>query len=232
MIRRTFSALAFLAVAVLLAVGASPLPAGAATLTDQEQLLERATLTVRLMRGGPDFAEIERILPRAKAVLIIPSLIKGAFIFGGEGGNGVLLARQRDGSWSNPAFYGLGNVSFGLQIGGQSSEIIFLIMSQQGLEAILDKNATLGADASVAIASMGKGVRASTGLDLNADMYAFAKTEGLFGGVALNGAGLGALSDWNHEFYRSEEATARNILINNRFPTPDPRAAALKAVLK
>ncbi|GIL39512.1 lipid-binding SYLF domain-containing protein [Roseiterribacter gracilis] len=227
MIRRMVFALA-----ALVAVSASSLPAHAATLTDQEQLLERATLSVKLMRGGPDFAEIERILPRAKAVLIIPSLIKGAFIFGGEGGNGVLLARQKDGSWTNPAFYALGNVSFGLQIGGQSSEVIFLIMSQQGLEAILDKNATLGADASVAVATIGKGVRASTGFDVNADMYAFAKTEGLFGGVSINGAGLGALSDWNHEFYRSDDATARNILINGRFNTPDPRAAALKAVLK
>lgn len=227
MIRRTF-----LALTAMLALGAASLPAHAATLSDQEQLLERATLSVKLMRGGPDFAEIERILPRAKAVLIIPSLIKGAFIFGGEGGNGVMLARQRDGSWSNPAFYALGNVSFGLQIGGQSSEVIFLIMSQQGLEAILDKNATLGADASVAVATLGQGVKAATGFDLNADMYAFSKTEGLFGGVSINGAGLGALSDWNHEFYRSPEASARNILINNRFPTPDPRTAALKAVLK
>jgi SH3 domain-containing YSC84-like protein 1 len=226
MIRRTF-----LALLASLSVAAGALPAQAA-MSDQEQLLERATTTVRLMRGGPDFAEIERILPRAKAVLIFPSLIKGAFIFGAEGGSGVLLARQKDGSWSNPAFYALGNVSFGLQIGGQSSEVIFLIMSQQGLEAILDKNATLGADASVAVVTTGKGVRASTGLDLNADMYAFSKAEGLFGGVALNGAGLGALSDWNHEFYHSDEASARNILINNRFPTPDPRAAALKAALQ
>jgi lipid-binding SYLF domain-containing protein len=226
MIRRTF-----LALAASLTFAAS-LPVHAASLSDEEQLLERATLTVKLMRGGPDFAEVERILPRAKAVLIFPSLIKGAFIFGGEGGSGVLLARQKDGSWSNPAFYALGNVSFGLQIGGQSSEVIFLIMSQQGLEAVLDKNATLGADASVAVATIGKGIRASTGFDLNADMYAFAKTEGLFGGVAINGAGLGALTDWNHEFYRSNEASARNILVNNRFPTPDPRAAALKAVLQ
>lgn len=227
MIRRTF-----LALTALLALGAAVAPAQAASMSDQEQLLERAALTVKLMRGGPDFAEIERILPRAKAVLVIPSLIKGAFIFGGEGGTGVMLARQKDGSWSNPAFYSLGNVSFGLQIGGQSSEVIFLIMSQNGLEAILDKNATLGADASVAVATIGKGVKAATGFDANADMYAFSKTEGLFGGVSINGAGLGAVTDMNHEFYRSNEASARNILINNRFPTPDPRAASLKQVLR
>lgn len=229
--RETFRMFRPVLLALLLLAASCTLPRpAAAALSDQEELLERATITIKSLRGTRDFADVDQLLPKAHAVLIFPSLLKGAFIFGAEGGKGVLLARTPTG-WSNPAFYGLGNVSFGLQIGGQSSEVVFLIMSQQGLEAILDKNVTLGADAGLAVATLGRGVKASTGFDANADIYAFAKAEGLFGGVALNGAGLGAISNWNQEFYRSEQATARNLLLENKFP-PDPRADAIRAALR
>src|SRR3546814_2885808 len=87
---------------------------------------------------------------RAKAVMIFPSLLKGAFFIGGEGGSGVLLTRDPEGNWSNPAFYTMGTVSFGLQFGGQSSEAILVVMTDAGLKAIMADQVKLGADLSAA----------------------------------------------------------------------------------
>jgi lipid-binding SYLF domain-containing protein len=155
-------------------------PAGA--LSEQEELIERSRLTFLKLIDHPDFPELKQYVHHSKAVLIIPSLIKGGFFIGGEGGSGVLVARSAEGGWSYPAFYTLGAGSLGLQFGGQVGEVVFTIMTENGLKAVLSSQFKLGVDASIAVGPIGKGVEASTTLNFNSDVYQFAKTEGLFGG--------------------------------------------------
>ena len=152
----------------LVLTGARP----AAAASEPEALVEKAALTIEKLLVDPDLTELAPFVDRAQAVLIIPQLVKGGFIIGGEGGSGVLLVRGSDGTWSPPAFYTLAAGSIGLQIGGQVSEVVFTIMNDGAVDAVLDENFKLGADASVALGPLGKGVEASTTTNLSDDIYA------------------------------------------------------------
>jgi lipid-binding SYLF domain-containing protein len=151
--------------------------------------------------------------------MICPRVFKAGFFFGGEGGSCVLLARAGNGTWSYPAFYGMGSGSFGLQIGIQDSEFIMLIMTQKGLSAILDSQFKFGADASLAIATLGAGVQGDTTGALGADIIAFSQARGLFGGISLQGSLMGQKSDWNREYYGREMAS-RQIIIEMQGANP------------
>ena len=192
-------------------------PAGA--LSEQEELVERSRLTFLKLIDHPDFPELKQYVHHAKAVLIIPSLIKGGFFVGGEGGSGVLLARSPEGGWSHPAFYTLGAGSLGLQFGGQVGEVVFTIMTENGLKAVLSNQFKMGVDASIAVGPIGKGVEASTTTNFNSDIYQFAKTEGLFGGGAFEGAVIYKRDDWNRGFY-GRAVTPQQIVLRNEVANP------------
>jgi lipid-binding SYLF domain-containing protein len=138
------------------------------------------------MMSDNQYPGLVDLATRAKAIIIVPNLIRAAFFFGGRGGNGIMLVRGADGKWSDPAFYTLGGISWGLQFGGQSSELVIAVMTDRGLSSIMNREATLGADAGLAVGELGKGVNAATGLGYKSDMYAFARSEGLFVGVSRN----------------------------------------------
>ena len=201
-------------------------PAGA--LSEQEELVERSRLTFLKLIDHPDFPELKQYVHHAKAVLIVPSLIKGGFFIGGEGGSGVLVARSAEGGWSYPAFYTLGAGSLGIQFGGQVGEVVFTIMTENGLKAVLSNQMKLGVDASVAVGPLGKGVEASTTTNFNSDIYQFAKTEGLFGGGAFEGALIYKREEWNRGFY-GRGVTPQQIVLRNEVANPaaDPLRQAL-----
>src|SRR3546814_21078396 len=117
-------------------------------------------------------------------MLIVPQLVKGGCIIGAEGGSGVFLARGTDGSWSPPAFYTLGAGSIGLQIGGEVKQVVFVMMSDKAVDAMLSSEFKPGAHASVTVVPIGRGVPASRSTDLPPDIYAFSKSVGLFVGGA------------------------------------------------
>ncbi len=192
--------------------------------SDEQDLINRADVTVRFMRGNQDFKEMDKFLAKAKGVYIVPQLIKAAFFFGGEGGDGVMLARLPDNTWSAPSFSVIGSASFGLQAGAKSSEIVFLVMTDKGMNAILSRDVKLGADASVALITVGKGLGASTAIDTDADIYAVAKSDGLYGGLSLDGSIINPL-DGDIQSYYGQKIEARDIL-NGRVPPP-PGAQAL-----
>ena len=152
-------------------------------------------------------------------MLIIPQLIKGGLIIGGEGGSGVLLVKGSDGSWSSPAFYTLGGASFGLQIGGEMSEVVFTIMNDGAIKAILDNPFKMGADLSVAVGPIGKGVGASTTTNFSDDVYAFSKSVGLFGGGTLEGTAIVKRTSWN-ELYYAADADPQKILVERMYFNP------------
>lgn len=203
--RRTIAAWSA-ALACTIMLGATP----SVALNSQERLVEDARLSIESMLSDPSQPSLPNYVRQARAVLVFPELLRGGFIIGGEGGIGVMLAREPDGSWSYPAFVTMAAGSVGLQIGGQVSEMLLLVMTQEGLDSLMDRYVTLGADANVAAITMGAGVEARTGLDLNADMYAFSRNQGLFAGGALEGSVVSAYTDWN-ELYYNRGATPRAI---------------------
>ena len=140
----------FIAVAVAVTAGAA---APASAISDQQQLVERARLTILSFLDDPDYPQLRINIENAAAVVIVPALVKGGFIFGGEGGKGVLLARNADGSWSDPSFVVFAGGSFGLQFGGAVNEVVLSIMTEKGLNAILDNEGRIGADFTVAMSA-------------------------------------------------------------------------------
>ena len=188
----------------------------AKALSDAEDLVERSRLSLLRLIDHPDIPELKTYLDSAQGVLIVPSLIKGGFIIGGEGGSGVLLAKGSDGSWSSPAFFTVAAGSIGLQIGGQVSEVVFTLMNDGAIDAILSNNAKLGGDLSVAFGPIGKGVEASTTTNLNADVYAFSTAVGAFAGGALEGAAIIDRQAYNDQYYNAY-APARAIVVERKF---------------
>lgn len=196
--------------------------------SEPEELASRARITFQSMMSDPQYPGLVDMATRAKAVIVVPSLIRAAFFFGGRGGNAVMLARSEDGQWSDPAFYTLGGISWGLQFGGQDSELVIVVMTEKGLKAIIDHEVTLGGDAGLAIGEIGEGVNAATGLGEKADMYAFARSEGLFVGVSLEGSVLAPRETWDQEVY-GQDATPQSILINRTVKTDSKPIADLVA---
>jgi adenosylcobyric acid synthase len=176
---------------------------------DQQQTVNAALATVERMKGDSNFQQgFQPKLNEARAVVIVPALYKGGFILGGQYGNGVLLARLPDNSWSFPAFYTLQGGSFGLQIGLESASILFLIMTDKGLNAILNNQFKFGADTGVTFLVVGAGLGASTTSNLGADIYAFSLSGvGLYGGLSLEGTVLSARESWNAAYYGSNVAS-------------------------
>lgn len=195
---------------------------------EQERLVSNAAATVERLRSDDSFAQLAPMFARAKAVLIVPSLVKAGFILGGEYGTGVLLVRRDDGSWSDPAFYTLGAGSLGLQAGIQNSEVLFTIMTDQALAALLGSAVKFGTDVGVAFLAIGGGWEASTTVNLGADIYAFSHAVGLFGGGSLEGAVVKARTTWNAAYY-GNAASADDILL--RRAAAHPQAKVLRDAL-
>lgn len=198
---------------------------------EAQGLVDRSTLTVQelLTTGDPGaIADAQRFLRRARAALVCPRVFRAGFILGGEGGGCVLVARDGAGSWSSPAFYGMASGSFGLQIGVQDMQVLMLVMSDRGLTALMDSQFKFGADASLAVATIGAGVEGSTTAAAGADIVAFARARGLFAGVALEGSLLSARSDLNRAYY-GQDISARQIVVAMQAHNPgsDPLRAAL-----
>ena len=203
-------------VAIVLFAFALPLTAHAQS--EQQTLVDRSTLTVQEMLGAKDANDERALLRRAKGVLVCPQIFKAGFILGGQGGSCVMSGRTATG-WSAPAFYGLGSGSIGLQIGIQDAQIVFLILTQKGLQALLDSQFKFGADASVAVATVGVGIQGSTTAALDADIVAYSSARGLYAGVTLDGSHIGSKSDWNQIYY-GHPVGAQQLVISNEGQNP------------
>lgn len=155
--------------------------------TEQQTLVDRARATVEHLKADPNFSNLNELLHQAKGVVVVPELVKAGLIIGGAGGSALLLARSPQGEWSYPAFYRLAAASIGFQIGAQVSEVALVVMNQQALEKLLTDHITLGADVSVAAGPVGGSLQAGTTTNVGADIYTFASSKGLFGGLALEG---------------------------------------------
>jgi len=194
----------------------------ALALTPQQELIEKSRLTFEKLITSAEFAELPDYVKRSKGVMIFPELVKASFVVGGEGGSGVLLIRKDD-QWSQPAFYTLAAGSVGIQFGGQLSEVVLTIMSEHAIDAVIDNQMKFGGDISIAVGPLGKGLGADTTTNMKADVYTFAKTAGLFGGISLEGAGILKRDSWNSAYYGAG-ATPYAILIEGKVQNPNSQS--------
>ncbi len=192
-------------------------------------IVNQATETVQRFKGMPDLKEFANYMPTARGIVVLPSVVKGGFMLGGEGGNGVLLVKSEDGSWSPPAFYVLGAASLGIQMGLQDTEIILVLRSNGAVSAILDHQGKFGADAGITIGTIGQGAELSTTANIGLDVLAFSNSKiGFFGGAALEGAVLARRVDLNEAYY-GKGATPRGIVYLGQ--SQNLQADALRAAL-
>jgi lipid-binding SYLF domain-containing protein len=196
---------------------------------EEQALVDRATLTLQEMMGPADnTGDARALLRNAKAVLICPRVFRAGFIVGGEFGDCVLSARDGGGSWSSPAFYSLVGGSFGLQAGLQDAQVISLIMTQKGLNAVLDSQFKFGAEAGLAFATLGRSIQGATTAAVGADIVTIGRTRGLFAGITLDGALLSADSARMRAYF-GREVAARQVVVAMEVHNPgsDPLRGAL-----
>lgn len=147
----------------------------------------KASKVLNEIMGTPDKGIPSDLLAKAECVAVFPNVIKAGFIVGAQGGRGVASCRTRSG-WSAPAYFELKGGSVGLQIGGQATDFVLLIMNQSGLKSLLSDNFELGGEASVAAGPVGRTAAASTDVKLDAEILSYSRSKGLFGGLSLKGS--------------------------------------------
>jgi SH3 domain-containing YSC84-like protein 1 len=175
--------------------------------SDQDNLVERARITVDDLKKDKEFGNAIDLMKRAKGVMIVPSLIKGGFFVGGEGGAGVLLTKNGKG-WSYPAFYTLASASFGLQIGLEQAELIVLVMNDKAMAAFMRDEFKIGADAGLTIVTLGSSAEAATTAAAGADIVVWASASGAYAGVTINGSIIKPRDSWNEAYYHHAESVA------------------------
>ena len=177
-----FNSLIKLASAAALATVCFALPAQA---DDENDLLRNANQVVNDLRHDPAFGTARTMLQGAEAVYIVPKLVKGGFIFGAEGGEGVLLHRTGKG-WSTPRFYNMGSASFGLQIGLEQAKLVFIINSKRALRGIEKGEVKLGAGAGITVVTLSSGAEGATTAH-GGDIVVWTSGTGAYGGLTFNG---------------------------------------------
>ena len=210
--------LALILLSTIMAFGVRP--ALADDVQQSQQLVEKGRLTLESFAADPNMGGgLRALLKKARGVLIYPQVLRGAFIVGAGGGSGVFLARdEKTGDWSGPAFYSMGQASWGLQIGGDASEVILVALTNRGVMALLSTSAKLGVDAGVAVGPIGAGAEAATA-NLSADIISYSRAKGLYAGISLEGAVVATRGDLNRAYY-GPDASPTEILISRTVKNP------------
>jgi SH3 domain-containing YSC84-like protein 1 len=197
----------------------------AVTFAEEGQLQKAANVFAEIMHT-PDRAIPHDLLDKAVCVGIVPSEIKGAFVVGGTYGRGVLVCREHgNGMWGAPSLFTLGAGSFGFQIGGEATDVVFIVMNAAGARKLVEDNVKLGGDVSVAAGPVGRTAEGATDVELHAEILSYSRSRGLFAGVSLSGAVFKQDRDRNERLY-GRRVSAKDILIRDEVPVP-PQAAPL-----
>jgi lipid-binding SYLF domain-containing protein len=174
------------------------MPAVAADSDEAQGIVDKARVTFNNFMRDSNYTWLHENLKEAKGLLIFPQVIKGGFIIGGSGGTGVLVVKdEKKGDWSQPSFYTVGSVSFGLQIGGEVAEVIMMAMSQKAIDSLFASSFKLGADTSIAVGPVGGGAKGN----VTADFISFAKSKGLYAGLNLEGSVVDVRDSLNKSYY-------------------------------
>jgi len=166
--------------------------------------LVRAHNSVRVLREimeAPDKSIPSDLLKEARAIAVIPDVLKVGFVFGGRRGEGLISVKQPNGTWSNPSFITITGGSVGFQAGVSSTDVVLVFRTQRGVDSIVNGKFTIGADAAAAAGPVGRTASASTDSQLKAEIYSYSRSRGLFAGVALDGSVLRIDYDANEAIY-------------------------------
>jgi lipid-binding SYLF domain-containing protein len=213
--------------AALVTLASSAALSAAINNTETERIAAAATVLGDI-RATPDRDIPKDLWDRAACVAVVPSLKKAAFVFGGEYGKGLISCRTA-GTWGSPSFVLLEKGSWGFQIGGETVDLVLLIMNQHGVERLLQDKVSLGGDISVAAGPVGRDARASTDAQLKAEILSYSRSQGLFAGIDISGGILKADNDDNRDLY-GRAVTGRELLVTHNVRSPkaaQPFMAAL-----
>ena len=154
-----------------------------------ETQLQKASNVMNEIMSTPDKGIPHDLLDKAVCVGIVPSQVKFAFVFGGSFGRGVLVCRTHgDGPWGAPSMFTMGGASVGFQIGGQATDVVFLVMNPEGMKKLVQDSVKLGGELSVAAGPVGRAADGATDAQLHAEILSYSRNRGLFAGASLNGA--------------------------------------------
>ena len=199
--------------------------------TDLDQKLTDATNVYRELLSTPDRGVPEALLAKCRCLTVIPHAIKGALVYGARFGTGVMSCRNAEGKWSPPSFVRLTGGSIGPQIGAEASDLVLFFMTERGAQSLMTGSKfTLGANAGVAAGPLGRSGEASTDLKLDAEIYTYAKSKGLFAGLSLSGARLAADKKANARFYGQPVSLKQLLFEQNPPAVPSAAAEFLKAL--
>ncbi|MFQ5953671.1 MAG: lipid-binding SYLF domain-containing protein [Kiloniellales bacterium] len=182
---------------------------------DEQELVDSSA---RVLEQFLADADVKRTLERARGLMIIPDYVKAGFIIGGAGGDGVMMLRRADGSWTYPAFYEFGGGSVGLQIGAAESEILMLFMTDAGLDQVIDEKLVLGGSAGATVMTA-SGQQSGSVSDDDVDIITYVRARGAFVGATIEGGHIDYEDDENRDYY-GRGASARAILIDNAVSNP------------
>ena len=198
----------------------------AADADEAQGIVDKARVTFNNFMRDKNYTWLHENLKNAKGVLIFPQILKAGFIFGGSGGTGVLAVKdEKTGDWSQPAFYTIGSVSFGLQIGGEAAEVIMMAMSQKSIDSLFASSFKLGGDTSIAVGPVGAGAKGN----ITADFISFAKSKGLYAGLNLEGSIVDVRDSINKAYY-SKDVRPVDIIVKK--DVSNKGSAELLATLK
>lgn len=213
----------FSTLAVVATLAAGLMTTSAASASDQTAVLANARATIADMKNDQTFGPSRDLMRRARAVLIIPKLVKAGFIFGGEGGDGVLIAHNGKSGWSSPAFYSMGSASFGFQIGIEQAQLVLFIMSDRALRAVERSEFKIGAGAGLTVVTVGASAEGATSGNLSGDIIVWTSAKGAYGGLTLNGSIIKPREGWNNDYY-GRTVTVKEILAHK---VRNPESAGL-----
>jgi lipid-binding SYLF domain-containing protein len=211
---------------ILVMVGMLGLPVGAQS--KEEQRVQNAGTVIKEILNVPDDIP-QQLLDKAECVIVLPSVIKFAFVFGGSYGRGVMTCRSgKDfaGPWSAPTMMALEGGSFGLQAGGQATDYVLLVMNPRGADSILSSKVKLGAGISAAAGPKGRDLIAATDVVLRAEVLSYSRSRGLFAGAFLDGSTLRPDNGANNRLYK-QNITAKEIVLQTKISPPSAGAEML-----
>ena len=216
-----------LAAAFALSMAASAVSVPARAASDEQATVDHAVGTLQDLRRDKEFGNARQLLHQARAILIAPRIFKAGFFVGGEGGQAVLMTRGAHG-WSDPAFYTVGSASFGLQIGAQESEMVMFIMSDRALQALMQDQFKIGANAGIAVATLGSTVEAATTAHVGADIIVWASASGAYAGISLDGTVVAPRHEADANYYGRAVSSSDIVLRHGvRSPAAGPLVRTL-----
>jgi lipid-binding SYLF domain-containing protein len=215
--------------ASLLAVTSIPAFAADAAGDDAQRLKASGEALTEIM-GASDKAIPSDLLHKAKCVIVIPNMKKAGFVFSGKYGRGFATCRNTAGGWTAPAGMRVEGGGFGLQIGGESSDIIMLVMSEKGMKGVLASKFTLGGEASAAAGPVGRDATAQTDATMRADILSYSRSRGVFGGLSLQGGTVRSDDDANKGLYGGKQSNTD--ILTGKVQAPASASVFLDPVMK